>query len=186
MGRIVKWLHREATENEEEGLMNASASADGGEEAKESWSWYDEKNADINCLLEADCEDRRAERTALAGDRKRETPGSRNRNSIDWPLDPLVSAPLPVTSYMSTAPSLTFYLHAAFASTLLYRLFTFVLFSTLPFFLCRPLFTTFQFFKGLCLSKFFFLTTLLQRQHTSSHLAFLNTTNTTQLVFAGH
>jgi hypothetical protein len=145
MGSIVKWPLREATENEEEGLMNVSASADGGEEGKERWFSYNEKNADIKSLLEADCEDRRAERTARAGDRKRETAGSRNRNSIDWSLDPIVSAPLPVTSYMSTAPSLTFYLHAAFASTLLCRIFTIAPYSTSPFFSCRPFFITFHF-----------------------------------------
>jgi len=151
----MKWPLREATENEEEGLMNASASADGGEEGKERWSWYHEKNADIKSLLEADCEDRRAERTARAGDRKRETPGFRHRNSIDWPLDPIVSAPLPVTSYMSTAPSLTFYLHAAFASTPLCRLFTIVPLLTLSFFSCRPLFITFH-FQGTVSLNFFF------------------------------
>lgn len=156
MGSIVKWPLREATENEEEGLMNVSASADGGEEGKERW-WYDEKNVDIKSLLEADCEDCRAEQTARAGDRKRETAGSRNRNSIDWPLDPIVSAPLPIISYMSTAPSLTFYLHAAFASTLLCRIFIIVLLSTLSFFSCRPFFIAFH-FQGTVSLKLFFPT----------------------------
>lgn len=96
MGRVALWPRREAFENEE-GLMNTSASAvgDGDEdEAKEHWVWYDANNVDIKCLPEAGYEQCRAERTARAGDPKRETRRPRN-NLVDWPIQATVSAPLP-------------------------------------------------------------------------------------------
>jgi hypothetical protein len=163
MVAVVKWLLHEATENEEEGLMNASLGVHGAQEARECWHCYDKKNADINHLLAAHWEDRRAERTAPDGDPKRETAGPRNRNTIDWPLDPIVSAPLPVTPYMNSPLSLPLSRHAAFASYLfLYR--STVPLSTLSFFSCRLLFI--NSISRDCVSKVFSSILLLLHQHT--------------------
>jgi hypothetical protein len=176
---LVRWLLREAAENEEEGLMNASSSVHGGQEARrECWCCYDEKNADINHLLEVHYEDRRAERTVPDGDPKRETTGPRNSNAIHWPLGPIVSAPFPVTPYMNSPLSLPLSRHAAFASYLFFSFYRSIVDIVILF---VPTLLYNLPFQGTVSLKFSSSIPLLLHQHTSSLFAFLSTTKTNNL-----